>query len=127
MNTNIKCFGKVGNDWWYHSGERNTRNQNITRQQGMAILAAAQDANVSMRTHYHGVSTTFHFDCGPFHFNDGVPVAVFPGAIVPAGRRVVHVQHADGTTETDYDWWARQAELDDYQQTLHEASYRQGV
>lgn len=72
MNTTIKCFGKVGNDWWYHTGERNTRNQNITRQQGMAILAAAQAANVAMRPHYHGIYTTFHFDAAPFVFGGAV-------------------------------------------------------
>lgn len=52
------------------------------------------------------------------------PIAIFPGAIVPAGRRVVHVQHSDGTTETDLDWLARQYELEDYYQTVHDASYR---
>ncbi len=52
------------------------------------------------------------------------PVAIMPGAIVPAGRRVVHVTHMDGTTETDLEWLARQAELDDYYQTVHDASYR---
>ncbi len=50
------------------------------------------------------------------------PVAIFPGAIAPAGRRVVHVTHLDGTTETDLEWLARQAELDDYYQTMHDAS-----
>lgn len=59
-------------------------------------------------------------------FADGdlPPVAVIPGAIIPAGRRVVHVQHLDGTTETDAEWWARQRELDDYRQTVDAASHR---
>ena len=40
------------------------------------------------------------------------------------GKRVVHVQRADGTTETDAQWWARQGELEDYRQTVDGSSYR---
>ena len=64
----IQCFGKVGSDWWMNTGERDARNQSITRQQGMAILAAAQAANVAMRPHSHGIYTTYHFDAAPFVF-----------------------------------------------------------
>ena len=66
--TTIKCFGKVGSDWWLNTGERDARNQSITRAQGMAILAAAQAANVDMRPCYHGIYTTYHFDAAPFVF-----------------------------------------------------------
>ncbi len=40
------------------------------------------------------------------------------------GKRVVHAQHLDGTTETDAQWWARQGELDDYRQSVDGSSYR---
>lgn len=39
-------------------------------------------------------------------------------------RRVVHVQHLDGTTETDAEWWGRQGELADLAATMDAASYR---
>ena len=52
------------------------------------------------------------------------PIVVMPGAIVPNGRRVVHVQNMDGTTITDADWLARQYEKDDYNATVEAASYR---
>ena len=39
-------------------------------------------------------------------------------------KKVVLVHHIDGKTETDADWLARQAELDDYRQTVDAASYR---
>jgi len=67
------------------------------------------------------------------------PVAIFPGAIVPAGRRVVMVQNLDGTTETELEWLERQVadfpvikksarpvtcfdEDNDYWLTVHDAS-----
>jgi len=40
------------------------------------------------------------------------------------GKKVVHVQHLDGTTEPDAAWWARQGELADYRQTVDDGSYR---
>lgn len=39
-------------------------------------------------------------------------------------KKVVLVHHIDGQTETDADWLARQAELDDYRQTVDGSSYR---
>lgn len=39
-------------------------------------------------------------------------------------KKVVHVQRADGTTETDAEFWARQGDLDDYRQTVDGSSYR---
>lgn len=40
-------------------------------------------------------------------------------------RRAVLVHHIDGYVETDEAWLARQAELDDYRQTVDAASYRE--
>lgn len=40
------------------------------------------------------------------------------------GKKVVHVQRADGTTETDAQFWARQSELADLAATMDAASYR---
>lgn len=39
-------------------------------------------------------------------------------------KRVVLVHHANGTTETDAHFWARQEELADYAATVDAASYR---
>lgn len=39
-------------------------------------------------------------------------------------RKVVHVCHIDGTTETDAEWWGRQGELADLAATMDAASYR---
>ena len=48
-------------------------------------------------------------------------------AETPQDKKVVLVHHIDGKTETDADWRARQAELEDYAATVDAASYRQGV
>lgn len=39
-------------------------------------------------------------------------------------KKVVHISRADGTTETDAQWWARQGELADLAATMDAASYR---
>lgn len=40
------------------------------------------------------------------------------------GKKVVPISRADGTTETDTQWWARQGELADYRQSVDGSSYR---
>lgn len=43
---------------------------------------------------------------------------------INGGKKLVHIHRADGTTETDAQWWARQDEIDDYRQTVDGSSYR---
>lgn len=115
---NIQVLGRDSRGYFYHTGEKSTRNVRIDWAEYDRISAMALAQGVEYRRHSWWTFYTVHFDNG----FDYQPVPVAPGR--PNSRRVVHVQHLDGTTETDAQWWARQGELADLAATMDAASYR---
>ncbi len=115
---NIQVLGRDSRGYFYHTGEKSTRNVRIDRAEYDRILDAADVVNTDYRQHSHQTGSNIHFDNG-FNYQ---PPDVAPGR--PNSRRVVHVQHLDGTTETDAEWWGRQGELADLAATMDAASYR---
>ena len=114
----IKVLGRISREYYCHTGERGTSNIGIDESVYWDVLDAAIAQKIPIRPHAWGTMITYHFDDG----FDYQPVQVAPCST--NSRRVVHVQHADGTTETDAQWWARQGELEDYRQTVDGSSYR---
>lgn len=115
---NIQVLGKDSRGYFYHTGEKSARNVAITEDEYNAIMVAANLQKVSRRHHSWLTVHTIHFDNG-FDYQPPQDAPKTHGT-----KKVVHVQRADGTTETDAQFWARQGELADYAATMDAASYR---
>ena len=115
---NIQVLGKDSRGCFCHTGEKSARNVAISRDEYERILVTAVSQKVEYRRHSWQSVYTIHFDNG---FDYQTPQ---DAPKTHEARRVVLVRHVDGQQETDADWLARQAELDDYRQTVDAASYR---
>ena len=115
---NIQVLGRDSRGYFYHTGEKSARNVAISRDEYERILVTAVSQKVEYRRHSWQSVYTIYFDNG---FDYQTP---HNAPKTHETRRVGLVHHVDGYVETDEAWLARQAELDDYRQTVDAASSR---
>ena len=101
---NIQVLGRDSEGYFYHTGEKSTRNVEITQEMYWKIRDSAVGQKIEYRAHSWYSNLMYHFDNG----FDYQPVQVAPCG---TNSRRLDVQRLDGTTETDAAWWARQGEL----------------
>lgn len=115
---NIQVLGRDSDGYFYHTGEKSSRNVRIDRTEYDRILDAADKVNTDYRQHSHASGFYLHFD------NGFIYQAPQDAPRTDDGKRMVAVGHINGKIETDAAWFARQAELEDYRQTVDGMSYR---